>query len=392
MNSRLIIFAPEFYPVIGGITEFTVQLAKALHRAGRLEFLYTLNDVKNDYEFDYMALDYPQLPEGHWKNKGVLKKIRSYQKIQKRNVYLDECFEKVLLSSAPVLINSLFVGQSWKLIKKCIAAEKQFIPLIHGLDIIENTKHRPEEFKEMIRQAYSIVVNSKATQKILIEYYPESAEKIEIIYPPFDKDEYQTNASELQEGKEGQELVVASICRLVKRKGIDKAIRGVAEALKQGVKVKYYIAGRGSESDNLKALISELQLEEEVVLLGEVTDKEKYELLDKADIFVMPNHTLGSQDFEGFGISFVEAQYFNNFVIAGKNGGAVESVSAEFGFHVDFDVVQSPEAQIGAQLVHLFNHPSELFKQQKGAKQFVINNFEISNLVQSLKEGKALAF
>ncbi len=72
--------------------------------------------------------------------------------------------------------------------------------------------------------------------------------------------------------------------------------------------------------------------------LGDISHQEKYELLKTRIFFLFPNHSAGNNDFEGFGISCIEASFFGNVIIAGNHGGVKEAVlDGETGFLFDFD-------------------------------------------------------
>ena len=61
----------------------------------------------------------------------------------------------------------------------------------------------------------------------------------------------------------------------------------------------------------------------------------------------MPTHSLGNSDFEGFGISFIEASYFENVVFGGVHGGVPEAIQNErSGYTLDFDVIEGEELML----------------------------------------------
>ena len=68
------------------------------------------------------------------------------------------------------------------------------------------------------------------------------------------------------------------------------------------------IAGDGPEKDNLKSLIQEYHLQDNVILLGEVQNTES--LYRNTDLFVL------SSDYEGFGMVLVEALGYGKTIVA----------------------------------------------------------------------------
>jgi len=132
------------------------------------------------------------------------------------------------------------------------------------------------------------------------------------------------------------EPVLVSICRHVKRKGLDMALLAFREVLRSVPEARYVIAGTGPDTPRLRRLATRLNLESSVCFRGEVSDVEKHRLLDWASCFVMPNRDLPDGDVEGFGIVFLEAGLHRVPSIAGSSGGAPEAVvDGETGFVVD---------------------------------------------------------
>jgi phosphatidylinositol alpha-1,6-mannosyltransferase len=111
-----------------------------------------------------------------------------------------------------------------------------------------------------------------------------------------------------------------TVCRLVPRKGCDTVIEALPQLLNTYPSLTYTIVGQGPEHDRLVALIKRLNLDEHVVLLGQVDEAEKVRLYDSSDLFVMPARA-NAVDFEGFGLVFLEAMSHGLPVIGGASGG-----------------------------------------------------------------------
>jgi len=151
-------------------------------------------------------------------------------------------------------------------------------------------------------------------------------------------------------------IILFSLGRLVKRKGFDKVIEAMPKILPQIPNLRYFIAGTGPDEKYLKDLPVILkesasrrrseesrfktnseraagtfvpdahQDDERVIFLGKITDKEKWAWLAICDIFIMPARNINN-DFEGFGIVYLEANLFSKPVIAGHSGGVGDAVA-----------------------------------------------------------------
>ena len=87
----------------------------------------------------------------------------------------------------------------------------------------------------------------------------------------------------------------------------------------------YICVGYGEEEENIKKLISELNLNENVLLIKNASQNLTNALISKSNIFVMPS-IIHKKSVEGFGISFIEAAELGIPSIGGKDGGASDAI------------------------------------------------------------------
>ena len=91
-------------------------------------------------------------------------------------------------------------------------------------------------------------------------------------------------------------------------------------------KIFYTCIGYGDEEENLKKLVIELNLENHVVFLNDISNELKNALIAKSDVFIMPS-IIHKTSVEGFGISFIEAAQYGIPSIGGKDGGASDAIT-----------------------------------------------------------------
>jgi glycosyltransferase involved in cell wall biosynthesis len=138
--------------------------------------------------------------------------------------------------------------------------------------------------------------------------------------------------------------------------------------------------------ETLHDLVEELGAQSYVHLMGELTDEEKYQLLITSDFFLLPNHSARNTDFEGFGISFIEASYFGNVVIGGKHGGVKEAVSdGTTGFLFDFDEPDSM-AMVLETIYSLIQEPERMEFIKLRGTAFVAEKYDWNNLIENFLE------
>ncbi len=118
---------------------------------------------------------------------------------------------------------------------------------------------------------------------------------------------------------------MASISRLVPRKGMDVLLEAAARLAPSYPDLVLAVAGDGRELEHLRRRAARSPVAASV--LGRVSDEDRAGLLACADVFVMAcrNRWFGLEQ-EGFGIVFLEAAAAGVPQIAGDSGGASEAV------------------------------------------------------------------
>lgn len=84
------------------------------------------------------------------------------------------------------------------------------------------------------------------------------------------------------------QIIVLTVARLTKEKGIDRGIIAVSECSKKGIHIMYYVVGDGVQKKELNALAESLGVGNRVVFCGEVENPYKY--MRKADLLLIPSY------------------------------------------------------------------------------------------------------
>lgn len=139
-------------------------------------------------------------------------------------------------------------------------------------------------------------------------------------------------------------------------------------------KFKVLIAGDGEDRAQIEALIHELNLNEDVILLGRRDDIP--ELMVCADIFVLPSA------YEGFGLVVAEAMACETFVVATDCGGVKEVMGGN-----GLLVAPKNSELLGKQLYKALNlNTFDIKKNNQQALCHVKNNFDLAKIVQKWLE------
>ncbi len=114
--------------------------------------------------------------------------------------------------------------------------------------------------------------------------------------------------------------VILTVARLTKWKGINTLIALMPELLEKNPGFKLVIVGEGPEKENLKSQISNLKLEDKVVMTGKLTREEICVYYRRAMMFIL------NSGYENWSHVLVEAMNFGVPVIASREGGNPETV------------------------------------------------------------------
>lgn len=387
-TKQIVILAPDFKPMLGGVAEYTFGIAKFLNKLNCLDRVITPVPQQENYEFKVNA---PFQISSRSKN-------IFFQKFYSLSYLLQLKWLDFLVSTSFIvkrhrvfpILNWLTSPLAQRWIQILHAFDIPYGVIFHGKDIIVANKNDSALVSRVCQKASLVIFNSYATRNLLNHLKLQVAKDSYILYPGIDTnilDKYELLAINeletfLQVNLKGK-LVISTVCRLVERKGIDIAIKAIEPLLKHNKNLVYLIVGNGEEYSSLACLINQLGISEQVKLIGSVDNVMKYSILDKSSIFLMPNHLNSGDDFEGFGISFIEASYFNNVTIGGRSGGAVEAIKEGVnGFLVDTNA-SSRVDNLRTIIADLIAQPEEIERIGKAAKAYVTQNFQVEYLVHA---------
>ena len=116
----------------------------------------------------------------------------------------------------------------------------------------------------------------------------------------------------------GDEPLVVTVSRLIKRKNPGLLISAFAKVLKVVPGAKLVIAGSGREKDNLSRQIQSLNITNSVFMVGRLTKEKVAQLMAAANVFVLPSKM------ESFGLSLLEASAAGVPVVCSNAGGIPE--------------------------------------------------------------------
>jgi phosphatidylinositol alpha-1,6-mannosyltransferase len=188
----------------------------------------------------------------------------------------------------------------------------------------------------------------------------------------------------------GDRPTVLCLSRLVPRKGQDALIAAFAEIRAKIDGAVLAIVGGGPYADALRRIADARGVADDVVFTGGVPAVELAAHHTLGDVFVMPCRTRGAGlDVEGLGIVFLEASATGLPVVAGRSGGAPETVvEGETGHVVDGRSI----SEIAAAVIGVLGDRDRAAAMGAAGRQWVCENWRwdvLGGRLQQLLRGAA---
>lgn len=173
------------------------------------------------------------------------------------------------------------------------------------------------------------------------------------------------------------EKILITTSRLVPKNGIKDLIDAAKILVNKNHKIKLLVLGSGPLEKKLKIKIKNLKLQNEVLLLGNIEQKEIPKYLDISDIFIRPSLS------EGMGISFLEAMATGLPIIATPVGGIPDFLEhKKTGMRCE---VKNPKS-IAKQIETLLKNPELKDIIVKNAKELVYKKYNWDNIVPKIEK------
>ena len=304
-----LIITRNFPPEVGGMQNLMWGLTNSLSKLNMVKVFADYHE--NHIEFDKKVSFSIERVKGP-------KILRKYRKSFLINDFIKQNTK----------INCL-IADHWKSLEN-INTNKKKICLIHSKEI--NHKKGSWLNKRVLNVLNNIeyvVANSNFTKNLAIDLGVLS-EKIIVINPGIDPvykipQDLMKKAEDLFGAKKNRLITVS---RFDKRKNHEKVIMALRNLKEIYPDIIYLCIGYGDEEENIKKLVEQLNLGNQVIFLKNISNDLKNALVASSNIFIMPS-IIDKKSVEGFGIAFVEAAQFGVPSIGGKDGGASDAIVHE---------------------------------------------------------------
>ena len=178
--------------------------------------------------------------------------------------------------------------------------------------------------KFAVRRAKKIITISEFSQKAIARYFNAAADKVQVIYPGYDKESFNTekpNTEAVLKKYNIKPPYVLYVGRLEKKKNIEVLIKALAVSKQSPSSGRYQLVlagGKGYGWEDTQRIIRQNNLESDIVVTGYVSENDLSALYHGAAIFIFPSR------YEGFGLPVLEAFACGTPVICSRAGSLPE--------------------------------------------------------------------
>jgi phosphatidyl-myo-inositol dimannoside synthase len=303
-----LIVTRTFPPELGGMQSLMWGLTNELSKNYMIKVFADLHKNYKDFD-EKVSFSIERV--------GGIKLLRKYRKAQ----LINEFIKKNKIQGV--------IADHWKSLE-LVKTNKKKICLIHSKEINHSKgTNLNKRVLNVLNNVEKVIANSNFTKNLAINLGVEE-DKIKVInpgiYPAKEIDKKTLNKVESLLKNKSPRLITVS--RYDKRKNHEKVIMALRNLKQIYPNIIYICVGYGDEEDNIKKLVEELDLKEQVMFFKDISNELKNSLIAKSNIFVMPS-VIYKKSVEGFGIVYVEAAQYGIPSIGGIDGGAADAIDQE---------------------------------------------------------------
>lgn len=256
---------------------------------------------------------------------------------------------------------------------------RKVVVCFRGSDITTYVKDNPNIYKKLFRKSdlFLPVCDYFKTRLTALGCNPD---KIVVHHSAIDCSQFFFKARHLP--TDGT-IHLISVCRLVKKKGIDYAIKAIARVAQRYPHIHFTIVGDGPEKNYLQSLIDKLNLHDVVSLRGWQTQKVVVDLLSRSHIFLLPSLTSSDGNEEGIPNAIKEAMAMGLISIATWHAGTPELIDDGIS---GFLVPEKNIYKLKKAIEYVIEHPEIWESVGLAGRKKVEDEFETKQSIEKLEK------
>lgn len=225
-------------------------------------------------------------------------------------------FNIILSGAADISLLYSFILSKW--------FDIPLVTIAHGDDFLRRYPYKINEI--ILQNIQRTVVTNKFMRRLFLKVHNINPNKVKVIHLGVNIEDSIVKESiiDLREkfNIHPNDFVILTVSRFYPRKGFDTILKSIKLIIDENlnIPIQYIIIGSGEDENRIKQLISDLSIKSYVKLLGSVDEKVKNQYYKLSDVFILVPEVKKSS-IEGFGIVYIEANFFKKPVIGTRSGG-----------------------------------------------------------------------
>lgn len=260
------------------------------------------------------------------------------------------------------------------------ALKGKIVTTFHGFDMSSYIKkYGKNSYKDLFERGDLFLTISERWKEELINLGVKE-KKIIVHRMGVDTDKFVFSS---RRPKGNGDVKLITIARFVEKKGVKYGIQAVAKALKKYPKIEYKIVGDGHLRSDLESLIKELNINNNVKLLGWKPQEDIVKLMKDSDILLAPSVTAEGGDQEGIPVVLMEALAQGLPVISTYHSGIPELVQDGVSGYL---VHERDVNALSERLEHLIKNQELWANMGCAGRNYIENYYNIDKLNEQLVE------
>ena len=304
-KARILYWTPQFWPDIGGVEVFAMQMLPALQERNYEFAVVTSGDWGFPDEMDY--------------NGTPIHRFRFWTTLSERNpsriLKLRQQIAQLKRNYGPDLVHLHFPGHIAYFHLNTLTAHPSPVLLTVHSDFSGLSSDQDTLLGQTLRSATWVNAVSNATLADAVQAVPDILDHSSVIYNGLALPEASPESLNFDSPR------ILYLGRLGGEKGVDLAITAFASLRRRFPKARLTIAGDGAVRSELEKLTRELELTNTVEFTGWVNPEKIPQLINRATIVVVPSRCR-----EPFSLVALQAAQMARPVTAARMGGLPETV------------------------------------------------------------------
>ena len=263
-------------------------------------------------------------------------------------LFKSQKFNIILSGAADISLLYSFILSKW--------FDIPLVTIAHGDDFLRRYPYKINEF--IFQNIQRVVVTNKFMRRLFLKVHNINPNNLKVIHLGVNIEDSIVKESiiDLREkfNIHPNDFIILTVSRFYPRKGFDTILKSIKLIIDENlnIPIQYIIIGSGEDENRIKKIISDLNIKSCVKLLGSVDEKLKNQYYKLSDVFVLVPE-VKRNSIEGFGIVYIEANFFKLPVIGARSGGVRIAIEdGKNGYLIETNDIRSLKEKI----IFLYNN------------------------------------